>query len=122
MAVSEATIAARVAAAVEFGLDVLAPGVRGWASEQDDWLLVSFIAADNPGNGDVGRYLGALPKEKPVAFLEVLSPVLAGMLARRGFKRGWLELVVEGQTEGERVSVMLRVPARTKDGGDGQTG
>lgn len=53
---------------------------------------VAFIAAKNPGNGDVAEWLDALPKDKKIVFKDVMSPHLAAMLERRGFEpTGWID-------------------------------
>lgn len=67
-------------------LEPLAPGVYGIASEPDPgWFHVPLIHGIPEGQGNVGRYLDALPRDKHVVFTVVLSPRLAGMLMRRGF-------------------------------------
>ena len=64
---------------------VLAAGVRGYKLWSRGELYVPLIIADRPGNGDVGRFLDALPKDRVVKVPTVTSARLAGMLARRGF-------------------------------------
>lgn len=82
----------------------IAPGVRGYTVEKDGALYVPLVIASTPGDGAVGRFLDALPADRPVKFPNVLSPKLAGMLQRRGFRR-----VYEFDEEsGEDVPVWVR--------------
>ena len=67
------------------GEERLGPGVRGYTLEFGRGLYVPWIAAEREGQGDVGRYLDALPCNQRVVFPNVISPRLAGMLLRRGF-------------------------------------
>jgi hypothetical protein len=67
-------------------LDELAPGVAGYTFDREaDGLYVPLVAALRPGHGAVGRYLDILPRDRRVVFPNVISPVLEGMLQRRGF-------------------------------------
>jgi hypothetical protein len=66
-------------------LDQLAPGVRGYTVEHEGAVYVPVVIADKPGSGDVGRWLDSLDPKKTWKFPTVLSPVLEGMLKRRGF-------------------------------------
>lgn len=87
-------------------MDKLAPGVLGYAVETDEALFVPAIMAERPGRGDVGRFLDSLPRDRTVKVPAVLSPRLAGMLDRRGFKRK-----VEWAAEfAEYVEVWVRGP------------
>lgn len=63
----------------------LALGVRGYTVWSGDALYVPLIMAEEPGNGDVARYLDSLPRDRCVKFPNVLSSKLAQMLVRRGF-------------------------------------
>lgn len=65
----------------------LAPGVRGIVREEPHQVVVGFLLATNPGNGDVGRYLDQLQRRaKAVVVVECMSERLQGMLQRRGFR------------------------------------
>lgn len=64
----------------------LAPGVRGYTVDLGErGLYVPLIEAENPGSGDVGRYLDSLPRDRRVVVPNVVSARLLGMLQRRGF-------------------------------------
>jgi hypothetical protein len=73
------------------GLERLAPGVLGYTAEVGPALLVPLVIAEKEGSGDVGRYLDSLPRDRPVIFPNVINERLAGMLERRGFRRGFLK-------------------------------
>ncbi len=77
----------------------LAPGVRGYAVEKEDGLYIPVIIAEKQGNGDVGRFLDSLPRHKPIKIPSVVSSRLRGMLARRGFIRGFEEDAEFGTVE-----------------------
>ena len=64
---------------------LVAPGVRALVFDTDKGLYIPFIAAERQGEGDVGRYLDALPRDRRVVFPSVISRRLMGMLERRGF-------------------------------------
>lgn len=66
-------------------LETLAPGVLGYTCDTPDGLYVPFISAEQPGNGDVSRYLDSLTRERRVVSPNVISKRLAEMLIRRGF-------------------------------------
>ena len=84
-------------------LPVLGEGVRGYTVEADGALYIPVIVAEDPGRGDVGRYLDSLPRDRVVRVPTVTSDVLEGMLRRRGF-------VLTGETapNGENVEVWER--------------
>jgi|GEM_PF-4533842 len=63
----------------------LAPGVRGFAYEENGEIFVPLIVAEAEGSGDVGRFLDALAPMCVVT--NVTSEMLRGMLRRRGFQR-----------------------------------
>lgn len=63
----------------------VATGVRAIVFDTPDGIYIPMIAADRPGNGDVARYLDALPTNRRVVFPTVISARLRGMLERRGF-------------------------------------
>ena len=69
-------------------LDELAPGVWGYTTATPDALYIPIIQAETPGSGDVGRYLDSLPSDRTIRVPNVLSDILAAMLARRGFVEG----------------------------------
>lgn len=75
-------------AAEAMGEQQLAPGVHGWMFDTPNGIYIPVITADNPGSGDVARFLDDLPKDRAVKFPTVLSPKLRAMLLRRGFKDG----------------------------------
>lgn len=64
---------------------ILAPGVRGVLFDRADGIWIPYIRAENPGSGDVGRYLDSLPTDRRILFPTVLSPRLREMLERRGY-------------------------------------
>lgn len=66
-------------------LDVLAPGVRGYMIEHEGANYIPVVTADKPGSGSVGAWLDSLDPRKTWKFPTVISPVLEGMLKRRGF-------------------------------------
>ena len=66
--------------------DQVAPGVHAVLVEHQGVTYIPYIAADTPGNGDVGRYLDSLPKDRTIRVPCVLSSVLKGMLRRRGYR------------------------------------
>ena len=63
----------------------LAEGVRGILFDLPDGIWIPFIRAENPGNGDVARFLDGLPTDRRIIFPSVLSLKLEGMLTKRGF-------------------------------------
>jgi hypothetical protein len=66
-------------------LERLAPGVIGYAIEYAHELWIPVIHAEKEHEGDVARYLDTLPLNRRVVIPNVINPVLAGMLERRGF-------------------------------------
>ena len=81
----------------------LAPGVRGYAILKGGAYYVPVIEAERPSCGDVGRFLDALDPLVTWKIPTVINPVLAAMLARRGFS-----LVTEYTADGEPVAVWQR--------------
>jgi hypothetical protein len=72
------------------GLVEIGPGVNGYLFDLgEQGLYIPFIEAQNPGSGDVARYLDNLPRDRRIVFPTVLSPRLLGMLKRRGFTDGY---------------------------------
>jgi len=73
----------------------LAPGITGFAVEDDGIIYIPYIRSDNPGKGHVGKFIDGL--DQNTAFSSVLNAKLAGMLSRRG----WLfrEIFVEEMGE-----------------------
>lgn len=63
----------------------IAPGVWGYTMEEEGALWIPVLVAERPGQGNVGRYLDSLPRDRTIKVPNVLSSRLAGMLARRGF-------------------------------------
>lgn len=65
---------------------LIAPGVYGWTRDlADGGLEIPSLRAESEGNGDIGRYLDALPKNRKIVVPLVTNPRLMGMLERRGF-------------------------------------
>ena len=91
-------------AAEMMGEQVLAPGVHGWLFDTPNGIYIPIITADRPGSGEVGRFLDGLPKDRDVKFPCVLSPILRGMLLRRGFVDG----EEFSEDYGETVDLMVR--------------
>ena len=83
-----------------FDLEVIAPGVRGYAIESEGKIYIPFIMAERPGNGDMGRFVDSLSDR--CVFVNVLSSTLMKMLIKRGWKRK-MELL-----NGETVDVWSR--------------
>lgn len=75
-------------AALEMGEEKLAEGVYGCIFDTPEGIYIPVITAGDPGNGDVGRFLDSLPRDRDVKFPCVISPILDGMLRRRGFVDG----------------------------------
>ena len=63
----------------------IAAGVRGTAFDLPEGIYIPLLRAENPGNGDVSRFLDSLPTDRRVVFPSVISRKLDEMLARRGF-------------------------------------
>lgn len=63
----------------------LAQGVKGFAFEEDGLILIPLIVAEREGSGDVGRFLDRLSPRCRI--VTCTSARLAGMLARRGWKK-----------------------------------
>lgn len=96
------------AALAETGLDLLAPGVRGYTRDRPSELWIPYIMAENEGNGDVGAYLDSLPRDRPIVIPNVINERLYKMLGRRGFvpEMRWNPMVrehVEVQVRYERL-------------------
>lgn len=86
----------------------LAPGVHGAVFDTPEGIYIPIISADNPGSGDIGRYLNSLPRDRVVKFPCVLSQRLQEMLERRGFveSQEWCDQTAE------IVPVMVRCPVQ----------
>lgn len=65
---------------------VLAEGVRGLLMDEDSGVFIPAIYAEQPGMGDVARFLDALPKDRRIVFPTVLSGKLRAMLLKRGYE------------------------------------
>jgi hypothetical protein len=62
---------------------LLAPGVSGFAIEKNGEIHIPIVNSEHERQGHVGRFLDSLsPRCRIVA---VVSPVLTGMLERRGW-------------------------------------
>jgi len=66
-------------------LELLAPGVHGYAVPSEDEIFIPMIIAEKEGSGDVGRFLDVLSRRCVV--VNVTSSRLEGMLVRRGWKK-----------------------------------
>lgn len=66
--------------------DLIAPGVEGYAiwCERTERLFVPWVAAVNPGNGDVRRFVERCPPA--VVFPTVVSARMERILEMAGFK------------------------------------
>jgi len=82
----------------------IAPGVHGQMFDTPNGIYIPVISADNPGSGDVGRFLDGLPMDRDIKFPCVLSPTLRGMLLRRGY----VNAGEFSEEFGENVDVMVR--------------
>lgn len=67
----------------------LAVGVRGFTFLRYGYIVIPYIVAERPGNGDVGRFLDRLSCR--CMFIEVKSERLQGMLVRRGWKKAMFD-------------------------------
>lgn len=65
---------------------VVAPGVRAVVFDTPTGIYIPVITAERPGNGEVARYLDALPTDRRIVFPTVISAQLRAMLERRGFR------------------------------------
>ena len=83
-------------------LDVLAPGVLGYAVEADGMIYIPVIVAEREGSGDVGRFLDSLSPRCAIPC--VISERLLGMLDRRG----WVPSQEFDENVGEEVLVYRR--------------
>lgn len=85
-------------------MNEIAPGVLGYVVDDLDTgdVWIPLLYARNEGNGDVGRFLSALPHDFGVVVPNVISSRLAGMLSRRGFRHTTLEV------DGEDVDAWVR--------------
>lgn len=63
--------------------------VEGWAYRDGDKVVVLYLQSVAEHHGFVGRFLDQL--HPCVKFVNVVNPVLVGMLRRRGWKQTWVE-------------------------------
>ena len=71
----------------------LAPGILGRVETMPDGtMLYSMGMAERPGHGDLGRFLDSLALDLRLVAIGVSSPIVAGMLERRGFRERTLTL------------------------------
>ena len=68
-----------------------------------------MVFSDRPGEGNMGKFLDSLPRDRRVVFPTVVNSVLEGMLARRGFARG-TEVY-----QGDLYEIMERLPHETNE-------
>lgn len=87
----------------------LGPGVRGCAFDTPKGIYIPLLRAEQPGSGDVARFLDALPTDRRVAFPCVISVWLAEMLRKRGFNLG----IERDAMFGQYVEVYQRCPSST---------
>lgn len=60
----------------------------GYAVETADGeIYIPVVMMNPPGKGRGGQFLDALPRDRTVKFPCVMSPILEGMLERRGFRQ-----------------------------------
>ena len=85
------------------GLTRLASGVKGYAILKGGAYYIPVIEAEHEGSGDVGRFLDALDPAVTFKIPCVINPMLAGMLARRGFRT-----IIEFTDDREPVEVWQR--------------
>lgn len=81
--------------------------VRGVRHDDGTTIWFGWIHALPPSAGHGGRYLDSLPRSKRIVMTAVISPVLRGMLERRGFYHERVLFVTPG---GEPVDGWLRDP------------
>lgn len=74
----------------------LAPGVFGILFDLEDGIWIPFIRSAKTGQGNVGRFLDSLPLDRKVLFVDVISPILHGMLLRRGYVEKWVAHMDDG--------------------------
>lgn len=60
-------------------------GVFGDIVERQGYIFINVIWSAVENQGNVGRYLDSLPKDKEIVVPVVMSAKFAGMLQRRGF-------------------------------------
>lgn len=85
----------------------LGPGVLGYAMPMRDEpgvIYYGVIEAVTEGNGDVGRFLDALPTNLTHRIACIINPRLEGMVRRRG----WTTFYEWFDAAGERVLVYER--------------
>jgi hypothetical protein len=66
-------------------LDEISEASGGYALEVNGEIYIPAIMMRNPGRGDGGRFLDALPRDRTIKVPNIISHVLVGMLERRGF-------------------------------------
>lgn len=88
---------------------IIAEGVRGVWFDKPEAIYLTFLYAMQPGNGDVGRMLDGLPKDRKIIVPEVLSGRLEEMLRRRNFQ---MELVNQQGAFDQPFFAMVRTPVR----------
>ena len=86
------------------------PGVHGIWFDRPDGIYFAMVMAKVRGNGDVGRMLDALPRERKVVFTNVMSPILMGMLERRGFVQKQVWLYDPEMDDSDLTEAMVREP------------
>jgi hypothetical protein len=83
-------------------MPVIWPGVLGVWFDEPEGIYVASVYAIKQGNGDVGRMIDAMPKDRRIVFTTVISERLEGMLFRRGYQQ------LTEYYEDEPYSVMVR--------------
>lgn len=91
----------------------VADGVLAHVIERRKWLEIRGILAGSPRiPGAVGRWLDTLPTDRKIIVPAVVSPRLAGMLARRGFAdEAWWDDTLSTEDPG----AMIRRPTPTTE-------
>ena len=93
-------------------VDEIGKASGGYAIEDKDGsIYIPVVLMEPPGQGDGGRFLDSLPRDRTIKFPNVVSAVLAGMLERRGFT-----VVQEWADEyDDYVDVYVRKSNKTKE-------
>lgn len=75
-------------------------GLNGYYYRCDDGLVtVPVVIAAEPGTGACSRWLDSLPTDIRIEFRCVMNSVLAGALARRGFRREAISVPELGEVD-----------------------
>lgn len=91
----------------------IGPGVRGYAVKHGQETWIPWLEASKEGSGDVGRFLDSLDSSCRV--VNVISPRLAGMLKRRGWKAEAVKVDDDGAVDVWRC-VGFSTPTKVEEG------